>query len=91
MFDGYADWQPYIPSPSYGRSVFTNAAGDDDPTNPANYPDSWRKPNIGTWHKDRTNVAFMDGHTERLHWSSEKTFDDGTFEDYDKTYWILKE
>ena len=33
----------------------------------------------------------MDGHLEKLHWTSEITFSDGTFEDEDKTYWILKE
>jgi len=91
VFDGYADWQPYIPSPSYGRSVFTDATGDGDRTNPANYPDYWKKPNIGTWHNDATNIAFMDGHVELTPKTSQKTFGDDAFEDYDVTYWILQE
>ena len=89
IFDCYADWQPYIPSPSYGRSVFTNALGDGDRSNENNYPVYWQKPNIGTWHGGQTNLSFMDGHVELVPWKSEKIFSDGTFEDWDKTYWIL--
>jgi len=88
IFDAYADWQPYVPSPAYGRTQFTNALGDNDRTNPDNYSLYWRKPNIGTWHEGKTNLSFMDGHAERIPWQSDKTFSNGGFEDQDKTYWI---
>ncbi len=88
IFDAYADWQPYIPSPAYGRIDFRNLTGDGDRSNELNYQTYWKRPNIGTWHNGCTNMSFMDGHVERLPWRSEKTFGDGTFEDYDRTYWI---
>jgi len=91
IFDAYADWQPYIPSPSYGRSVFLDVLGDGDRTNPDNYPNYWRKPNIGTWHDESTCIVFMDGHASTFHSSSNVTFGTGSFEDFDTTHWVLKE
>jgi prepilin-type N-terminal cleavage/methylation domain-containing protein len=88
IFDCYADWQPYIPSPAYGRSRFTGAVGSDR-TSESNYPNYWEKPNIGTWHNDSTNLSFMDCHIELAPKTSNKTFGSGTFEDWDQTHWIV--
>jgi len=87
LHDNWYYYHPYGTTPAAGRQLWTGAAGDDDPTNSANYSQWYWKPRIGTWHDGRTNFAFMDGHQELVPWSSPMSFGDGTFEDYDTTYW----
>jgi len=84
-------WHPYGTTPSCGRTFWTGAAGDGDVTNYDNYDQWYWRPRMGTWHDDHTNYVFVDGHRELVHYSSPKSYGDGTFEDYDKTYWKFYE
>jgi prepilin-type N-terminal cleavage/methylation domain-containing protein/prepilin-type processing-associated H-X9-DG protein len=88
LFDGYADWQPYVPSPSYGRSAYTGGLGGDR-TLESSYANYWKRPNIGVWHERATNMAFMDGHLETVRANDKRNIGPDGFEDYDVTHWIL--
>ena len=86
--EGYFDnaGTPYMPTPGSANNFFSNSQGDNDRSNPLNYPPSepWRAPNIGLYHDKRTGVVFMDGHAESVPKTSPITF--GSNNDI---YWIL--
>ncbi len=89
IFDVYHHHFPYVFTPTRGRMAFANYLGDDDRTKWDNYDPWYQKPNIGTWHRDGTNVGFVDGHVAWHHWTSDETFGDDDFEDYDINHWSL--
>lgn len=66
LHDARLDWMPYGSSPGCGSLYFTNATGDGDRGNPANYDPWWTCPNIGIWHSEGANLAFVDGHAKWL-------------------------
>lgn len=57
------DWRPYTPTPGYSPPFFSTSQ-DNDRANAWNYPVSWQRPNIGTFHNKRACMTFMDGHSE---------------------------
>ena len=82
---------PYSASPGCATAWYTNGLGDGDRGNPWNYSNWPGFPNMGTWHNGRqlcigqdgnsyydgsTTVLFVDGHTELLPRTSDKTFYD---------------
>ena len=75
-FDANNAGTPYMPTPGSANNFFSNSQGDNDRSNPLNYPPSepWRAPNIGLHHDKRTGVTFMDGHAESLPKTSPVTF-----------------
>jgi len=82
-YDNCRNWSPYGSSPAKAfADYWIDALGDGDRSNWDGYSPTWGVPNIGTWHDKGTNVAFMDGHVERLPYDSIKTF-----YDIDETYW----
>ena len=85
-FDANNAGTPYMPTPGSANNFFSNSQGDNDRSNPLNYPPSepWRAPNIGLYHDKRTGVVFMDGHAESVPKTSPITF--GSNND---NYWIL--
>jgi len=85
MFDGHRSWNPYVPSPAAANVYFQNLLGDGDRGNQNNYNPYWMRPQIGLWHMNASNVAFLDGHVELLPLNSEKTF-----MDFKDKYWMLQ-
>jgi len=85
-FDANNAGTPYMPTPGSANNFFSNSQGDNDRSNPLNYPagQSWRAPNIGLYHDRRTSVTFMDGHAESVPKTSPITF--GSNND---NFWIL--
>lgn len=75
-FDANNAGTPYMPTPGSANNFFSNSQGDNDRSNPLNYPpgEPWRGPNIGLHHDKRTGVTFMDGHAESVPKTSPITF-----------------
>ena len=42
---------------------------------------------MGAWHDHHANIAFLDAHVERVHWSNPKPYGEDTFDDDDITYY----
>ena len=85
-FDANNAGTPYMPTPGSANNFFSNSQGDNDRSNPLNYPpgEPWRAPNIGLKHDKRTGMTFMDGHAESVPKTSPITF--GSNND---THWFL--
>jgi len=82
-YDNCRNWSPYGSSPAKATADYwVDALGDGDRSNWDGYSPTWGAANMGAWHEKGTNVAFMDGHAERLPYDSTKTF-----YDTDETYW----
>lgn len=79
MFFEREDWRHYTTSPACGNVWYIGG----DRSLQANYSPYYWQPNIATWvHSNFGNVAFVDGHIEKLNKTSEKLF-----EDTSDTYW----
>ena len=76
--------QPYCNTPGGANGTWNNSQGDNDRDNGLNYTQTWQAPGIGLMHENRSQIAFIDGHSEAVPKVSPITF--GTSTD---TYWTL--
>lgn len=81
--DKYHSDTPYAPTPACGASTYTNAQGNGIRYDDRNYANYWTCPNIGPWHQQGSNLAFIDGHVK--YQKAQKIYDDLT-----DTQWVLQ-